>query len=168
MKDTTLNESVNGNEPMITSPAIDLFNNSSSSGEEFAVDPSTLSELENRFRVAPFLLTDMPTAFMGAAEAMLFSNNGEVETNGEQHIDTRGSIIENDSSSIMDNSSNISSLTFIGSSDDGDLFFGASFADVEQADRNSRGRRVQKKSFPYHQDASGYKACHEYPYYIQQ
>ena len=86
-------------------------------------------------------------AFMGAAQAMLFSHNGEAGTNGEQRNETRGSIIENDLS-IMDNISDISSLTFIGSSDDENPFFGANIAYVEQAESNSHGRRVQRQEFP--------------------
>ena len=91
---TPLNtESVNGKEPLTTSPAMDLINFSSSSGEEFAVEPFTMAQLENRFRVVPFALT----ASMEATEAISFSNNGEAGTDDrEQHIDTRGSIIQID------------------------------------------------------------------------
>ena len=130
---------------MTTTPVADLINNSSSSGEEFAVEPFSLAELNERFRVAPFPLSDMPTAFMGATDAALFPNSVEAPIEEGQQVDTRGSLIENELMDLMDNISNISSLTFIGSSEEeDDPFFGANFAYMEQTDRNSYGRPVQR------------------------
>ena len=46
---------------------------------------------------------------------------------------------------LMDNISNISPLTFIGSSEEeNDPFFGANFANMDQTDRNSYGGPVQR------------------------
>ena len=62
-----------------------------------------------------------------------------------QQIDTRGSLIENELMDLMDNISTISSLTFIGSSEEeNDPLFGANFTNVEQADQISYGRSAQK------------------------
>ena len=68
---------------MTTSPAMDLINISSSSREEFAVEPFSLTELDERFRAAPIPLTDIPLAFMGAAGAMLISYYVESWNEGE-------------------------------------------------------------------------------------
>ena len=57
------------NAPMVTSLALELMKISRSSGEDFAVEPFPLPSLENRFRIAHATLSDMPTAFMGAAGA---------------------------------------------------------------------------------------------------
>ena len=88
----------------------------------------------------------MPTDFMGATGAVLFPSNTERRTQEEQLIDTRGSLIENELMDLMDNISNISSLTFIGSSEEeeNNPFFGAKFANVEGVDTNSYGRPVQR------------------------
>ena len=109
------------------------------------MEPFSLAELDERFRMGPFPLSDMPTAFMGAAGAVLFPNNGEAPIEEGQHIDARGSLIENQLMELMDNISNISPLTFIGSSEEEyDPFFGANFANMEQSNRNSHGRPVQR------------------------
>ena len=104
----------NRNELITVSPVTDLINISSSSGEEFAVEPFSLAKLDERFRVAPFPLSDMPTTFMGAAGSVLFPINGKAPIGDWQHIDTRGSLIENKLMDLMDNISNISPLTFRG------------------------------------------------------
>ena len=65
---------------MITSPAVELINIPSSSREEFAVEPLSLPSLEDRFRIPSAALIAMPTAFMGAAGAALFTSNHEMET----------------------------------------------------------------------------------------
>ena len=145
MENTSQSTPHNRNELIIVSLVTDLFNILSSSGEELAAEPFSLAELDERFRVAPFPLSDMPTAFMGAAGAVLFPNNGEVPIAEGQHIDTRGSLIENELMDLMDNISNISPLTFIGSSEEeDDPFFGANFANMDQPSRNSYGRPVQR------------------------
>ena len=94
MENTSQSTPHNRNELVIVSPVTDLINISSSPGEEFAVEPFSLAELDERFRMAPFPLSDMPTAFMGAAVAVLFLDNGEVPIEEGQHIDTRGPLIE--------------------------------------------------------------------------
>ena len=84
----------------------------------------------------------MPTAFMGAAGAVLFPRSNEMETSSEHHIDTRGTTIESDLMDLLDEISNVSPLSFIGSSgDEKDPFHGAEFANV---DRNSYGRPTQR------------------------
>ena len=60
----------------------------------------------------------MPTAFMGAAGATLFVQNNNSGVNTEHVVDTRGSVIENELMDLLDEVSEISSLTFIGSSED--------------------------------------------------
>ena len=145
MESTSQSTPHNRNELIIVSPMTDLINISSSSGEEFAVEPFSLAELDERLRGAPFPLSDMPTAFMGAAGAVLFPNNGEAPIEKGQHNDTRGSLIENELMDLMDNISNISPLTFFGSSEEeDDPFFGANFANMDQSNRNSCGRQVQR------------------------
>ena len=128
--------------PMITSPTLDLVNISSSPGEELEVGHLSLSELEDRFRIAPHTANDLPSAFMGAAGATLFVQNNGPRVDTEHAVDTRGSVIENEPMDLLDEVSEVSSLTFIGSSEDEvDPFFGANFANVE---RNSYGRPVQR------------------------
>ena len=145
MENTSRNKPHNRNELIAISPVTDLINISSSSGEEFAVEPFSLAELDERFRVAPFPLSDMPTAFLGAIGAVLFPNNGEAPIEEGQQIDTRASNIENELMDLMDNISNILPLTFIGSSSEEDgPFSGAKFANMDQTDSNSYGRLVQR------------------------
>ena len=110
------------------------------------VEPLSVNDLDERFRSAPYPLTDMSTAFMGAAGAVLFPSSTDPQAGDDQQIDTRNSLIENELMDLMDDVSNISSLTFIGSSEEeeDDPFFGANFANVDQADRNSYGRPVQR------------------------
>ena len=62
----------------------------------------------------------MSTAFMGAAGAVLFPNSVDSQAGDGQQIDTRDSRIENELMDLMDDVSNISSLTFIGSSEEED------------------------------------------------
>ena len=94
----------------------------------------------------------MPTAFMWATGAVLFPNNTGARIEVEQQIDTRGSFIENELMNLMDNISNISPLTFIGSSEEEDAFFGANFANMDQTNRNNYGRPVQRvQSMPRQQ-----------------
>ena len=84
----------------------------------------------------------MQSAFMGAAGATLFvqTNGSRVDT--EHAVDTRGSAIENELMDLLDEVSEVSSLTFIGSSEDEVApIFGANFANVE---KNSYGRPVQR------------------------
>ena len=86
----------------------------------------------------------MPTAFMRAAGAALFTRNNEMGTNSEHHFDTRGPTIENDLMDLLDRISNVSPLSFIGSSDDKmDPFHGAEFANEG---RNLYVRPVQRVS----------------------
>ena len=109
------------------------------------VEPLSVNDLDERFRTAPYPLTDMSTAFMGAAGAVLFPSSTDPQAGDDQQIDTRNSLIENELMDLMDDISNISSLTFIGSSsEEDDPFFGANFANVEQNGRNSYGRPVQR------------------------
>ena len=54
---------------MLMDTALDLINISSSSEEGFTVEGFSLPDLEDRLRVAPSSISNMPTAFMGAAEA---------------------------------------------------------------------------------------------------
>ena len=125
-------------------PALDLINISSSSGEDFMVEPLSVNDLDERFRSAPFPLTDMSTAFMGAAGAELFPNSADPQAGDCQQIDTRYSRIETELMDLMD-VSNTSSLTFIGSSEEEDNpFLGANFANVDQVERNSYVRPVQR------------------------
>ena len=109
------------------------------------VEPLSVNDLDERFRSAPYPLTDMSTAFMGAAAALLFPNSADPQAGDGQQIDIRNSRIENELMDLMDDVSNISSLTFIGSSEEEDNpFLGANFANVDQAERNSYGRPVQR------------------------
>ena len=109
------------------------------------VEPLSVNDLDERFRSAPYPLTDMSTAFMGATGAVLFPSSTDPQAGDDQQIDTRNSLIENELMDLMGDVSNISSLTFIGSSEEEDnSFFGANFANVDQADRNSYGRPVQR------------------------
>ena len=109
------------------------------------VEPLSVNDLDERFRSAPYPLTDMSTAFMGAAGAVLFPSSTDPQAGDDQQIDTRNSLIENELMDLLDDVSNMSSLTFIGSSEEEDNpFFGANFANVDQADRNSYGRPVQR------------------------
>ena len=128
--------------PMITSPTLELVKCSSSSGEEFEVEHLSLSELEDRFRIAPRTTDDMPSEFMGTAGAALFIQNSGSRVKTEHVVDTRGSVIENELMDLLDEVSEVSSITFIGSSEDEvNPFFGANFANVE---RKSYGRPVQR------------------------
>ena len=68
MESTSQSKPHNRNELITVFLVTDLINISSSSGEDFAVEPFSLAELNERFRVAPFPLSDMPTAFMGQPE----------------------------------------------------------------------------------------------------
>ena len=109
------------------------------------VEPLSVNDLDERFRTVPYPLTDMSTAFMGAAGAVLFPNSVDSQAGDGQQIDTRDSRIENELMDLMDDVSNISSLTFIGSSEEEDNpFLGANFANVNQAEKNSYGRPVQR------------------------
>ena len=49
---------------MQSDAALDLINISSSSEEGFVVEPLTLTEMEDRFRVAPSSIASMPVAFL--------------------------------------------------------------------------------------------------------
>ena len=142
MSKTSVGRNSNMNTPMITSPALELINISSSSGEELVVEPFSLPELENRFRVPHIDLVDLPTAFVEAAEAVLFARGNEAGSGSEHHVDTRGSNIENDLMDLLDHAIDVSPLSFIGSSEDEvDPFLDANFANVE---RSSYGRPVQR------------------------
>ena len=143
MESTPRNSILNRTDSM--NPALDLINISSSSGEEFMVEPLSVNDLDERFRSAPYPLTDMSTAFMGAAGPVLFPSSTDPQAGDGQQIDTRNSRIENELMDLMDDVPNTSSLTFIGSSEkEDDPFLGANFAIVDQADRNSYGRPVQR------------------------
>ena len=142
MSNTPVGRISNVSAPMITSPVLELINISSSSGEEFVVEPFSLPELEDKFRVPRSQLADLPTAFVGAGEAVLFARGNEMGNDSEHHVDTRGSNIENDLMDLLDEAIDVSPLTFIGSSEDEvDPFLEANFANVE---RNSYGRPVQR------------------------
>ena len=109
------------------------------------VEPLSVNDLDERLRSAPYPLTDMSTAFMGAAGAVLFPNSADPQAGDGQQTDTRNFRIEKELMDLMDDVSNISSLTFIGSSEEEDNpFLGANFANVNQAERNSYGRPVQR------------------------
>ena len=73
--------------------------------------------------------------------SLVFQNNSSrVDT--EHVVDTRGSAIENELMDLLDEVSEVSSLTLIGSSEDEvDPFFGANSANVG---KNSYGRPVQR------------------------
>ena len=64
---------------MQSDTALDLINTSSSSEEGFVVEPLTLTETEDRFRVASSSIASMPVAFMGSTGASLFVTNS-IET----------------------------------------------------------------------------------------
>ena len=74
--------------------ALDRINTSSSSGEELMMEPLLVNDLDERFRSAPYPLTDMSTAFMGAAGAVLFPNSADPKAGDGQQIETRNSRIE--------------------------------------------------------------------------
>ena len=81
------------------------------------MEPFSLPELEDRFRIPRTDLIDLPTAFVGAAEAVLFARRNEIGNDSEHHVDTRGSNIENDLLDLLDDAIDVSPLTFIGSSE---------------------------------------------------
>ena len=78
MNNTTVGSTRSTNGTIITSQALELINISSCSGDEFTVEPISLPTLEDRFRIATTTLSDMSTAFMGAAGAAMFTRNNEI------------------------------------------------------------------------------------------
>ena len=75
----------------------------------------------------------MPTPFVGAAGAVLFTRGNELRNDSEHHVDTKGSFIEKDLMDLLDDAIDMSPLTFIGSSEDEvDPFHDAVFANVEK------------------------------------
>ena len=64
--------------PMIASPALEIVNFSSSSGEEFIVELYSLPELEDRSKIPHSDLIDLPTNFVGATGAVLFARDNEM------------------------------------------------------------------------------------------
>ena len=123
--------------------ALDLIKITRSSEEGFVVEPLTLPEMEDRFRVASSSITSMPVAFMGSTEASLFITNS-VETGSRGCKDTRGTTIESELMDLLSDIPNISPVTVIDSSDEEmDPFPEANFANVQ---RNAYGRPTQRVS----------------------
>ena len=128
---------------MQSDAALDLINISSSSDEGFVVEPLTLTEMEDRFRVAPSSIASMPVAFIGSTEASLFVANS-METESRGCIDTRGTTIESEIMDLLNDIPDISLVTFIDSSEEEmDPFPEANFANVQ---RNAYGRPTQRVS----------------------
>ena len=97
--------------------ALDLINISSSSEEGFVVEPLTLTEMEDMFRVAPSSIASKPVAFMGSTEASLFVTNS-METESRGCIDTRWTTIESELMDLLNDIPDISPVTFIESSEE--------------------------------------------------
>ena len=102
---------------MLVDTVLDLMNISSSSEEGFTVEHFSLPEREDRFRVAPSSITNMPTAFMWSAEASLFVTNS-VDARSTGCKDTRGTSIESELMDLLSDIPDISPTTFIDSSDE--------------------------------------------------
>ena len=129
---------------MLIDTTLDLINISSSSEEGFMVEHFTLPELEDRFRVAPSSITNMPTAFMGSAEASLFVTNS-VDARSTGCIDTRGTSIETELMDLLNDIPDISPTTFIDTSDEEmNPFPEANFENVQRNERNAYGRPTQR------------------------
>ena len=128
---------------MQSNTALELINISSSSEEGFVVEPLTLPEMEDRFRVASSSITSMPVAFLGSTEASLFITN-LVETGSRGCIDTRGTTIESELVDLLSDIPNNLPITFIDRSEEEmDPFQEANFANVQ---RNAYGRPTQRVS----------------------
>ena len=126
---------------MLIDTALDLINISSSSEEGFTVERFSLSELEDRFRVAPSSITNMPTASMGSAEASIFVTNS-VDARSTGYIGTRGTSIETELMDLLSDIPDISPTTFIDTSDEEmNPFPEANFANVK---KNAYGRPTQR------------------------
>ena len=123
--------------------ALDLINISSSSEEGFVMEPRTLPEMEDRFRVASSSITSMRVAFMGSTDASLFVTNS-VETGSRGCINSRRTTIESELMDLLSDIPDFSPVTFINSSDEEmDPFPEANFANVQ---RNAYGRPTQRVS----------------------
>ena len=97
---------------------------------------------------------------MAYAEASLFVNNISTETNLGQHIDTRGTTIESEIMDLLYGKSDVSPLTFIGTSDDeADPFIEAKFANVE---RDSYVRPVQMLGVDLFQKGPGHPTLRDF------
>ena len=141
MNSTPMGRTNNVTNPMLFDTALDLVNISSSSEEGFTVEPFSLPELEERFRVAPPSSTNMPTAFLGSTEASLFVTNS-VDVRSTECVDTRGTSIETELMDLLSDIQDISPTTFIDTSDeDMNPFPEANFANRP---RNSYGRPIQR------------------------
>ena len=143
MINTPVERNSNMTTTIVTSPALELVNISSSSGEEFMVESFSLPELEDRFRIPHSDLIDLPTAFVGATGAVLLARDNEMGNDSEHQVDTRGSTIENNLMDLLDDAIDVSPLTFIGSSEDEvDPFLDANF--FVNVERYSYGRPIQR------------------------
>ena len=117
-----------------TPSPIELIDISSDSNEQFTVDTADVME---RFRIGGPPTTNLMTAFMGAATASLYPENGSPQEDDPMQIDTRGSSIETELYSLMGELPNLSPISFFGSSDeDAPSLETANFANVERNDLN--------------------------------
>ena len=141
MDSTPAGRNNNTRDPMLIDTALDLIYISSSSEERFTVERFSLPELEDRFRVAPSSITNMPTAFMGSAEASLFVTNS-VDARSTGYIVTRRTSIETELMDLLNDIPDISPTTFIDTSDEEmNPFPEANFANVQ---RNAYCRPSQR------------------------
>ena len=97
--------------------ALDMVIISISSEVGFVVEPLSLPEMEDRFRVASPSATSMPAPFIGSTEASLFVTNS-IETSPSGCIDRRGTTIESEIMDLLSDIPDISPVTFIDSSDE--------------------------------------------------
>ena len=121
--------------------ALDMTNLSSTSEEGFVVEPLTLPEMEDRFRIASSSIASMLVAIMGSTEASLFVTKS-METGSRGCIDTRGTTIESVLMDLLSDLPDISPVTFIDSSEEElDPFPDANYANVQ---RNAYRRPTQR------------------------
>ena len=104
-------------DPCLVDTAVDYMNISSSSEEGFKVEPFSLPKIEDRFRVPPSSITNMPAAFKELAEASLLVNN-KFQDRSRGCIDTRGTFIESQLMDIFSDIPDISSTIFIDTSNE--------------------------------------------------
>ena len=126
---------------MLVDTALDQMKISCSSEERLTVVHFFLPELEDRFRIAPSSATNMPTTFMGSAEASLFVTNS-VDARSTECVETRGTSIETELMDLLSDIPDISPTTFIDTSEkELNLFPEANFANVQG---NAYGRPTQR------------------------
>ena len=117
-----------------TPSPIELIDISSDSNEQFTVETADVME---RFRIGGPPTTNLMTAFMRAATASLYPENGSPQEDDPMQIDTRGSSIETELYSLMGELPNLSPISFFGSSDeDAPSLETTKFANVERNDSN--------------------------------